>query len=91
VYQVLKSGSFSGARDFLDETRHRLYEFEWISPEMPDILFRTNIKLVEKTRHLMRLGEEYLERDRKLNRIKSHWSWSLLSRIYALIERPPAN
>lgn len=76
VYAAVSGGDLSGARDFLDDTRRGLYEFELISGAMPDIVFRVEMNLVEKTNALMRLGKEHQhatqvveERDQQLKRV----------------------
>jgi hypothetical protein len=77
VYAAVSGGELSRERDFFDETRRSLYEFELISGAMPDIVFRAKMNLVEKTNELMRLGKEHQhatqvveERDQQLKRLR---------------------
>jgi len=76
VYAAVTGGDLSGSRDFFDDTRERLHEFELISGAMPDIVFREKMNLVEKTNALMQLGKEHQhamqvveERDQQLEHL----------------------
>lgn len=75
VYKRLVSNGLQESREYFDEARRWFSTDSPLSELLADCVYRTNTRLLERSRDLLKLGREHAQALDYIDTIRSHWAW----------------